>query len=376
MKLLFALYKYFPWGGLQKDTLRFAAEALRRGHQVNLLTTSWQGSPPPDGLRVLPMPRIHALTNTGRMDAFARHFQRLREVGNYDATFALNRLPGADFYFAADSCLKRYLSLRHSRLMLALSPRYRAILRQEAAVFGPDSRTHVFLIAEAQRTEFTEEYGISPDRLTLLPPGLDPACLPPSPDEAAAIRGQTRAALGLADGELMLLLVGTSFRRKGADRALAAIAALPPPLRNRVRFFFIGNNPPAEFNSAARRLGLPTGQATALPPREHVGELLLAADLMIHPAREEGTGTVLVEAIANALPVLCTAACGFSPYVSAAGSPVLPEPFDQDALDRALADTLPRLPDLRRAAAQYAATADFTRRAAAALDQIEQNTKR
>ena len=52
MKLLLALFKYFPSGGLQKDTLRFAEEAIRRGHDVTLLTTSWEGPPPPDGLEI------------------------------------------------------------------------------------------------------------------------------------------------------------------------------------------------------------------------------------------------------------------------------------------------------------------------------------
>ena len=39
MRILISLYKYFPYGGLQKDTLRFAREAARRGHQVDLLVT-------------------------------------------------------------------------------------------------------------------------------------------------------------------------------------------------------------------------------------------------------------------------------------------------------------------------------------------------
>ena len=52
MKLLLALFKYFPSGGLQKDTLRIAEEAIRRGHDVTLLTTSWEGPPPPDGLEI------------------------------------------------------------------------------------------------------------------------------------------------------------------------------------------------------------------------------------------------------------------------------------------------------------------------------------
>ena len=151
MRILISLYKYFPFGGLQKDTLRFAREAARRGHQVDLLTTDWQGERPSDAnLAIHFTPPIRAWSNTARMDEFARHVEEFRRQGHYDITLAMNRIPGADFYFAADSCLARYLKHKHWPITLALSPRYRAILRQEKAVFGPESQTKIFTIADAQ----------------------------------------------------------------------------------------------------------------------------------------------------------------------------------------------------------------------------------
>ena len=37
-----------------------------------------------------------------------------------------------------------------------------------------------------------------------------------------------------------------------------------------------------------------------------------SADVLVHPSRRDTTGTVLLEAVAAELPVLCTAACGFA----------------------------------------------------------------
>ena len=67
MKLLLALFKYFPSGGPQKDTLCIAEEAIRRGHDVTLLTTSWDGPPPPNGLEIIRC-SVHGLNNHRRMD--------------------------------------------------------------------------------------------------------------------------------------------------------------------------------------------------------------------------------------------------------------------------------------------------------------------
>ncbi|ESX91332.1 hypothetical protein X756_03305 [Mesorhizobium sp. LSHC412B00] len=50
---------------------------------------------------------------------------------------------------------------------------------------------------------------------------------------------------------------------------------------------------------------------------------MAAADLLIHPARIETTGTVIVEALANALPVITTDTCGFAPLVEKADAGVV-----------------------------------------------------
>ncbi|TIW07056.1 MAG: glycosyltransferase, partial [Mesorhizobium sp.] len=41
---------------------------------------------------------------------------------------------------------------------------------------------------------------------------------------------------------------------------------------------------------------------------------------MLHPARLENTGTVILEALANGLPVIASAACGYAKYVEASGA--------------------------------------------------------
>ena len=43
MKLALCLYKYFPYGGLQRDFLRILKECQSRGHEVSVYTSEWQG---------------------------------------------------------------------------------------------------------------------------------------------------------------------------------------------------------------------------------------------------------------------------------------------------------------------------------------------
>lgn len=367
MKFLFALYRYFPWGGLQKDTLRFAKEAVKCGHQPVILAAKWEGPPPPDGIQVILKP-VHAFTNAGLMENFRRAFADELATGHYDASLAMNRIPGADCYFAADLCMALWMARKHSRLTLALLPRYRTYLAHEAAICAPSSHTTILYIAPTQKIDFMTAYHLPESRFKYLPPGMDPRCRRPA--NAEARRNAKRTELGLNPQDIAIIEVGTNLWGKGVDRAIASIAALPPSLRSRSVFFLAGIGNPYKVNRLAQKMGM-RDKVNFLGPRDDVPDLLLASDIMLHPAREEATGTVLIEALAAGLPVICTDACGFAPFVHDATATTVPEPFNQATLNSLLAKALTQLPDLAAQTLEYALSQDFIGRDRAAIAALE-----
>ena len=46
MIVALCLYKYFPYGGLQRDFMRIAKTIAARGHHVRVYTRAWQGERP------------------------------------------------------------------------------------------------------------------------------------------------------------------------------------------------------------------------------------------------------------------------------------------------------------------------------------------
>src|SRR5206468_6119102 len=102
----------------------------------------------------------------------------------------------------------------------------------------------------------------------------------------------------------------------------------------------IGQNKPGRFAVQARRLGV-AARVHFLGGRHDVPDFMLAADLLVHPAYSENTGSILVEALTVGLPVLATDVCGYAFHVKNAGAGlVLPSPFNQDAFNRALWEML------------------------------------
>lgn len=331
MQLAFVLYKYFPFGGLQRDFMRIALECQRRGHQIRVYTLIWEGDIPP-GFEVLVVP-VKALSNHRRNEKLSAWMEADLARRPVDRLIGFNKMPGLDVYYAADGCFEdKAQNLRHS--LYRFWGRYKHFAEYERAVFARDAKTEILMISEVQQPLFIKHYDTPLERFHLLPPGI--AQDRRAPANAAEIRAEFRREFKLADDDYLLVQIGSGFKTKGVDRSLKALAALPAELKKRTRLFVIGQDDPKVFQvqSAAQGLG---EHVQFLKGRSDIPRFLLGADLLIHPAYNENTGTVLLEALVSGLPVLVSAVCGYAHYIAEAdGGLVLDEPFEQNQLNQYL----------------------------------------
>jgi UDP-glucose:(heptosyl)LPS alpha-1,3-glucosyltransferase len=335
MQLAFALFKYFPYGGLQRDFLRIALACQTRGHSIRVYTLSWQGDIP-QGFDIVTVP-VKALTNPRRYEKFSEWVTQDLRKRPVDRLIGFNKMPGLDIYYSADPCYEdKARTLRNP--LYRLTRRYRHFAAYERAVFSVDSHTEILMISAQQQTLFEKHYGTSAARFHLLPPGISPDRR--APDNAAEIRDDFRREFGLQDNDLLLMQIGSGFKTKGLDRSLKALAALTGELRTRTRLIAIGQDEPCPFLKQIRQLRL-DDHVAILKGRDDIPRFLLGADLLIHPAYNENTGTVLLEAVVAGLPVLTTAACGYAHYIEEADAGrVITLPFEQTNLNATLAAML------------------------------------
>ncbi|MDB5980791.1 MAG: glucosyltransferase RfaG [Pseudomonas sp.] len=335
MQLAFVLYKYFPFGGLQRDFMRIALECQQRGHQIRVYTLTWEGDVPP-GFELVVVP-VKALFNHSRYEKLTAWVEADLAKRPVDRLVGFNKMPGLDVYYAADGCFEdKAQNLRNS--LYRRWGRYRHFAAYERAVFAKDAKTDVLMISEVQQPLFVKHYDTPAERFHLLPPGIGQDRR--APPDAPQIRAEFRKEFSLADDDLLLVQIGSGFKTKGVDRSLKALAALPPELKKRTRLFVIGQDDPKVFQVQSATLGL-GDQVQFLKGRSDIPRFLLGADLLIHPAYNENTGTVLLEALVAGLPVLVSAVCGYAHYIAEADSGrVLDDPFDQAQLNDYLANML------------------------------------
>ena len=334
MKIAFTMFKYFPYGGLQRDCLRIADLCSQAGAQVDVYAARCQCEAPA-GVNFFHLPG-QGFSHHQQYKSFVRRFQAQALVTGYSAVVGFNKMPGLDLYYAADPCYAA--TVQQKGWIYRLTSRYRTLAAFERAVFDPAAKTIILSISEVQRGLFQTIYGTQTERFHDLPPGV-PTDRLLSPDSHGLGRS-LREELGIGQDELVVLMVGSGFKRKGVDRALNAMQALPEELCQKSRLLVVGDDNLAYYRKLARRQGL-AERVLFTGGRTDVSRFLAAADLFFHPAYQENAGVVLVEALAAGLPILVTAVCGYSVHIERArAGKLVPEPFDQQYLDRMLFEML------------------------------------
>jgi D-inositol-3-phosphate glycosyltransferase len=154
-------------------------------------------------------------------------------------------------------------------------------------------------------------YGADPDRIEVLPPGVDHRVFSPGSREDA------RSRLGLP-GRRVLLFVGRIQPLKGLDLAVQALAEIDDAV-----LWAVGGpsgaDGPAELERVQKLAG-DLGVAERLlilPPRPHheLADYYRAADVCLVPSRTESFGLVALEAAACGTPVVAASVGGLRSIV-------------------------------------------------------------
>ncbi len=337
MKLAFVLFKYFPYGGLERDFLRIAKICQARGHDIHVYSFIWQGEVP-EGFKLTLIP-VKGMSNHQRIYDFSNKFSQLllEEQQSFDLVVGFNKMQNLDLYYAADPCYEAKVREQHGRLY-RLSKRYKVFQSMEEAVFAADKQVELLFISDIQMENFKQIYHTPAECFHSLPPGVDRSRI--RPDNAIEIRTRVRQSLSLQEDDKLLLMIGTGYKRKGVDRAMTALASLPDALRKKTYLLVAGEDKISKYQALAKKLGI-ADQVHLPGARDDVPELLLASDLFMHPARHENTGTVLLEAIAAGIPQVISGVCGYAFHIEQAqAGKVLAEPFEQNQYNEVLLDML------------------------------------
>lgn len=275
-------------GGAEAYLLRLAGALQEAGHVPVLVgSADWPvGSWPND--------QILRLAG-GTPGEFAAAFSAERT--GCDVHLSLERVPGCEVFRAGDGVHAAWLRRRKAfepvwrRLGRALNPKHRELLRLEAGVFDPARTRRIIANSRLVRDEIVAEFGYPSDRIHVVYNGISPAVQP-------AERTSSRERLGVRDGELCLLFLGSGWDRKGLRVAIRAVEMTEDAV------LVVAGRGPADAYRSPR--------AKFLGPTRDLGVVFGAADVMVLPTYYDPFSNACLEALAAGLPVITTPANGFS----------------------------------------------------------------
>ncbi len=205
-----------------------------------------------------------------------------------------------------------------------------------------------------------ELYGADPERVRVVPPGVDRTVF------FARDRGEARSRLGLGGGPV-LLFVGRLQELKGPDLAIRAFAqAVRQGSLREATLLIVGGPSGTEGGSILQRLKRVAADEGVLDrllfappvPHEELSWVYSAADMLLMPSRSESFGLAALEAQACGVPVIASRVGGLRTAVRHGASGYLVEGRDPRAYASrilAILDSPPLAARLGRGAVGHAA---------------------
>jgi glycosyltransferase involved in cell wall biosynthesis len=346
VRVLFASPTYWPavaFGGPVRMARELTEGLLRRGHSVDVLTTTLEAIDRPPAARWRSETEEVEGVRVRRLATPLRY----RWMGvTPTLPFALRRLPRPDvghiFGFrdpvttlTAGWCRRHRIPYVFEPLNM-VKPQFRNVpLKRgfDRVLGNPVVRGAALVVAnsEHERRQLVG-LGVESDRVVVRPNGFPP----PHRERSEVLRPR----LGLDAGTPLVLNVGRWSFKKGLDLLLEAMAELPAAHAALVGFDD-GDGTREWLEELRGRLGL-RDRVQLLPPfgEEQPRALYAEADVFVLPSRDESFGLVAAEAAAAGVASVVTDQCGVADLLRDRAALVVPVDADsiRQAIERLLDD--------------------------------------
>jgi len=304
LKIALLVKEFSQTGGMERYVVELAKGLRDRGHEVHIYASRADQELLP-GFELHQVPARNVFSSVLKALAFARDTAKMLEGASFDIVHSHERGYRQDILtvhcfsykegIAKYSLLRRidqkYLSLRGA-LYLWLERR-----QMESPWLVAVSR----IIAE----DIKKQYGRSAN-VSVIHPGADTAFF--SPEAILPLRKKARAAAGYGEHELVILFVGSEFRRKGLDRLIRTIGP-------GMRLLVVGRGDDWPYHrQLVARHGLEK-QVSFAGLASNVLPHYAAADVVALPSRSEAFGMSVLEGMACGLPVIVSDNAGVASLI-------------------------------------------------------------
>ncbi|MBM4056127.1 MAG: glycosyltransferase family 4 protein [Planctomycetes bacterium] len=196
------------------------------------------------------------------------------------------------------------------KILLCLNPRHLGLLLLEKKIFKKKRYKQVTCISEMCKEELMAHYKIPPEDIVVIYNGVDTNFF--TPDNRLKYRDTIRSLYGVGPNDILLVFVGSGFKRKGLIHVINALAMMD--MQRNFKLLVVGKGDEKKFRSIAKERGIYERIIFAGTSKE-VQKIYASGDIFVFPSEYDAFGTACLEAMASGLPVIVSKASGASEII-------------------------------------------------------------
>jgi len=320
MKILLVLRSFNKKGGISRYTAELA-ERFVKSNEVHLLTTNYDYEIPNLIVHKKPMIKkpfwfqilLNAYYNTKysknlkkKFDIDIIHSQGAESL-NCDVLTAHSchraSIKKHNEIFKRECSFPKYFFFKIARWLWPLN---RIVLSIEKRVIEKGSKKIIAVSKEVKR-EILENYKVPPEKIVVIPNGVDLEKFKPNPSKRQEIRNK----YNIKPNEKLLMFCGHNFRGKGLKFVIEALSNLS----KEVKLLVVGGDNPAPYIKLASKLGVKNRIIFTGTVSKNIENYYQASDIFVFPTYYESFGLVVLEAMACGLPVLVSKVNGLEDII-------------------------------------------------------------
>lgn len=321
MKIAILIKRFIQTGGAEKIAVELSRSLLKKGHEVHVYCQEFDGDACP-GVVCHPVKwRIKKPIHLNSWH-FAIQTARLQKRERYDIVHSFERVLRSDIFYVTCVCYRNWIWRDQSPakrilnyLKVAVDPRHMSYLILESLQFRRGiCNKRIVATSRLIKEDIIANYPVMPEEIEVVYPGVESTTFQPHLRES--YRKEVRNRHGIGEEVMVILFVGSEFKRKGLRFLIEGVALLARELKDgmEVRCLVVGGGDPAEYRAQALALGI-SDLVTFVGLSSEVEKYLAASDVFVLPSRKEPSSLAVLEAMACGLPAIIAQESGIAELV-------------------------------------------------------------
>lgn len=326
MKVAISHTRYSYVGGVEKYIYSLVERLLDEGHEVHYFCHFWDSDADPR-IRFHKIPNPFKAVRFLKVWSFDRWSEQAIAADDFDIVHGFTKTARQDIYTDGSGCLLDYqeYSLREGNVsptvqkLKALSPHQRLVENLERERFTRGNFHRIIAMSDFARQQILKRYELEPSEVDVIYNGIDLGHF--NPQRREELREEMRSRLNYTSNDVVALLVGNDYRRKGVETVIEAARMLKEsgglPDGRKLRFAIVGKERPGRervLYDRVKALNM-TDDVRFFGPQREIAEWHAMSDVHILPTRFDIFGNVVLEAMAMGIPTIVSRMAGAAEVV-------------------------------------------------------------